>query len=133
MDSLQSSSSDYAIFTTGSHSEAHISIPMMEYDGNAVDLKSSIEDPPPDPLGARPQVATEGNEAALCAFVVPETTDATSTHQAPDSATAILAYRDHSSKTPKDLTKMVIEHSGGSGLVIQNIIGSSLSTSVQVD
>jgi hypothetical protein len=105
----------------------------MEHDGNTVDLesRSSIEYLPHDHLRVHTQVASEGSGAALCALGLSETTSAASTHQAPDTTTAILAY--HGSETLKDLTRMVMEHSGGSGLVIQNIIGSSLSASAQVD
>jgi tripartite-type tricarboxylate transporter receptor subunit TctC len=130
MDLLQSSPSNYTSLTTGSQSEADILI-SMEYDDNTVDLKSSNEDIPHDPLI---QVAStsEGSDAALCAFAVPDNTGAASTHQAFDSGTtAILTY--HSSETLKDLTRVIKEHSGGSGLVIQNIIGSSLSTSAHLD
>jgi hypothetical protein len=132
MNPVQSSPSNYTARATGNQSESHI-LNSMGYDGNGVDLESSMEDLPLDPLGGQARVANEGSDTALCTFALPEPTSATSTHQAPENTNVILAYQSSELETLKDLTRVFMEHSGGSGLIIQNIIGSTLSTSLQVD
>jgi hypothetical protein len=130
MNPVQSSPSNYTVLATGNQSEAHI-LNSMGYDGNGVDLESFMEDLPLDPLGGQARVASEGSDPSLCQFTLPETTGA-GTYQAPENTNAILAYQSSELETLKDLTRVIMEHNGGSGLIIQNIIGSSLSTSVQV-